>query len=63
MKTEIRKKRNELRKQSIKLRELTWTEDLDDDSINRLRKDQDKQYKKFMFYDNLIKAADNINKN
>lgn len=60
MKKEIRIKRNELKSNSIRLRELSWEQDLSSDANFKLRKKQDDEYKKFIFYDNFIKANDKV---
>lgn len=60
MKREIRDKRDKLRKSSMRLRELTLDCDLEMEETLQLRKKQDEQYKKYEFYDNLIKANDKI---
>lgn len=53
MKKEIREKRNELLKESIKLRGVAL--DFDGEKSNGLRKKQDEIYKKWKFYTNMIK--------
>ncbi len=63
MKKEIRDKRNKLKRNSIRLRALTWEENLPDETIKKIRKKQDDEYKKYKFYDNLIKANERIKKN
>ena len=63
MKREIRDERNKLKRNSIRLRTLTWEEDLPDETIKKIRKKQDVEYKKIVFYDNLIKANERIKKN
>ena len=60
MKTEIRKKRNELRNNSITLRRLAWEKNLSIDASKKIRQKQDDEYKKYQFYDNLIKAVDKL---
>ena len=60
MKTEIRKKRNKLRNNALVLRRLAWEDNLSIDASNKLRQKQDDEYKKYQFYDNLIKAADKL---
>ena len=60
MKREVRDKRNKLRKSSMKLRELTLDCGFGIEKTLQLRKKQDEQYKKYEFYDNLIKANDKI---
>ena len=60
MKKEIRIKRNELKSNSIRLRELSWEQDLPNDASFKLRKKQDDEYKRYIFYDNFIKANDKV---
>ena len=60
MKKEIRIKRNELRKSSMRLRELTLDCDFRTEKTLQLRKKQDEQYKRYEFYDNFIKANERI---
>ncbi len=60
MKKEIREKRNELRETSKKLRELTWEKNLTWEESHKLREKQEEQYKRFRFYDNIIKANEKV---
>lgn len=62
MKKEIREKRNELRSNSIRLKELTWEKKLTWEDNHKLREKQEEQYKKFRFYDNMIKASEKVNR-
>lgn len=60
MKREIREKRNELRKSSMKLRELAWSCDFGKEKNFQFRKNQDDQYKRYEFYDNFLKASEKV---
>jgi hypothetical protein len=59
MKREIRDKRHKLQHQWGELRGLA----LDSDKCNgmKLRKEEDKVYKKWQFYDGIIKAMEVVN--
>ena len=58
MKKEIRIKRNNLRDGSIRLKELAFYENAGNDTNFKIREKQEKQYKKYLFYDGFIKAMD-----
>ena len=60
MKREIRDKRNDLREGSKRLQELAWNEELRSKKGFELREKQEEQFKKFKFYDGMIKAADKV---
>ncbi|MBO5843455.1 MAG: hypothetical protein J6Q96_01145 [Bacteroidales bacterium] len=60
MKRELRDKRNNLRESSIRLKKLAWNEELRSKKGFELREEQAEQYKKFKFYDGMIKAADKV---
>lgn len=60
MKREIRDKRNELREKSIRLRELAWECDYKEEKNFQIREKQDDQYKRFIFYDEMIKASEKV---
>lgn len=63
MKREIREKRNELRETSKRLKELAWNCDFAQEKNFQLREKQDILYKKFVFYNQMIKAEERISKN
>lgn len=56
MKKEIRQKRNELLKESVKLRGVAL--DFEGQKSIELRKKQDATYNKWKFYDNIIKQIE-----
>lgn len=60
MDKEIRIKRNNLKENSLRLKELSWKEDWGSKKTFELREEQTAQYKKFKFYDGMIKAADKV---
>lgn len=60
MKREIRDKRNELREMSKRLRELAWECDYEEEKNFKLREKQNEEYKRFVFYDNIIKANEKV---
>lgn len=60
MKREIRDKRNRLREGSVRTRELAW---INDEANFKIRKKQEALFKKFKFYDGMIKAADKVKEN
>ena len=62
MKREIRDRRNALRETSKRLRELAWNCDFSEEKNFRLRERQDEEYKRFKFYDSMIKANEKVNR-
>ena len=60
MKKEIREKRHDLYRKSLKLRDLSNS--FDGEKSYEIRKKQDEIYNKWKFYNNIIKADDKINK-
>lgn len=58
MDKEIRIKRNKLRDGSIRLKELAFYDNLGSDTNFKIREKQEKQYRKYKFYDGFIKAMD-----
>ena len=63
MKIEIRDKRDELRQTSKQLKELAWKQDFQSIENFKLREKQDDCYKRFKFYDYMIKANDKVRSN
>ena len=63
MKREIRDKRNEYRDYSVRLKELSWKQELSSRENFILRERQDECYKRFKFYDSMIKANDKVRSN
>ena len=61
MKREIRDKRNELLNRSSGLRTAPFDKKCKD--TDRVREEQRKIYKKWNFYDKLIKASERVEKN
>lgn len=62
MKNEIRKERNKLLKNSKRLRTLSKCVDNYSKS-KQIEKEQEETYKKWLFYDEFIKANDKIKNN
>jgi Na+-transporting NADH:ubiquinone oxidoreductase subunit NqrF len=60
MKREIRDRRNELRETSVRLRKLAWECDYTEERNFKIREKQHEQYKRFNFYDGIIKANEKI---
>ena len=60
MKRSARDKRKELYNGTIRLKELSFSNDLDYDSSMKVREEQDKLYKRWEFYNNLIKIEDKL---
>lgn len=60
MKRSARDKRKELYNGTIRLKELSFSKDLDYDSSMKVREEQDKLYKRWEFYNNLIKTEDKL---
>lgn len=60
MNNNIRKKRNELLKKSIGLRNLTMEEK--NQNVDKTRKDQNRIHSKWEFYDKFIKAIEGVKK-
>lgn len=60
MKREIRDRRNELRETSVRLRKLAWDCDYEEEKNFKIREKQHEQYKRFNFYDGMIKANEKI---
>jgi hypothetical protein len=61
MKQEIRIKRNKLLYASLRMRELpSFAIKQDYEQNKKIRVEQDKVYKKFNFYEGLLKASDKI---
>lgn len=60
MKRSARDKRKELYNGTIRLKELSFSNDLDYDSSMKVREEQDKLYKRWEFYNNLIKTEDKL---
>ena len=56
----IRHKRKELREKSLSLQGL-YLESDNSSKFKELRKNQDETYKKWQFYDNLIKCMEKLN--
>lgn len=52
-------KRNELRRNSINLRTIKFDESVNEKDIENLIKEQDKVYKKYKFYDRMVKMLNN----
>lgn len=59
MKREIRNKRDELRQTSKKLRELAWECGYEEKNL-AIREQQDDSYKRFKFFDGMIKANEKV---
>lgn len=51
-------KRNKLKEDAMKLREVKFDEKISKSHGMELNKEQDKLWNKFIFYDNFIKAKD-----
>lgn len=60
MKREIRDKRNELREESKRLKELAWNCDFKEVKNFKIREKQDDRFKRFKFYDGMIKANEKV---
>lgn len=60
MKRSARDKRKELYNGTIRLKELSFSNDLDYDSSMKVREEQDKLYRRWEFYNNLIKTEDKL---
>lgn len=60
MKREIRDRRNELRETSVRLRKLAWDCDYEEGKNFKIRENQTDQYKRFNFFDGMIKATEKI---
>ena len=60
MKREIRDRRNELRETSVRLRELAWDCEYAEGKNFTIREKQEDQYKRFNFFDGMIKATEKI---
>lgn len=60
MKRSVRDKRKELYDGTVRLKELSFSKDLDYDFTSKLRQEQDKLYKKWEFYNKLIQTEDKI---
>lgn len=63
MNREIRDKRNELRKTSKRLREIAWNCDFEEEKNLKIRERQEKEYKRYKFFDSFIKANDKVRSN
>lgn len=60
MKREIRDRRNELREASKRLRELAWDCEYKEVKKLEIREKQEDHYKRFNFYDGMIKASEKV---
>lgn len=60
MKRSARDERKKLYDSTIRLKDLSFSKDLDYESSMKIRKEQDKLYKKWEFYNKLIKTEDKI---
>ena len=60
MKREIREKRSNLLKKARGLRDLQFAEE--NERGDKITKEQDAMYKKYKFYDNLIKIEEKMRK-
>ena len=58
MKNDIRKKRNELRIKGVNWSKLAF--DVHKDKAIMIRKEQNETYKRWQFYDKLIKAVEKV---
>ena len=58
MNVSIRKRYYELRDESMKLKNALFDENIDFDTHVKLTKEQDKIYKKYLFYKNFLKASE-----
>ena len=62
VKKEIRLKREDLKRGSIKLKELAFDSVLNYDGAKKIRDEQQKTEEKFQFYDKFIKASEKVKK-
>lgn len=62
MKREIRDKRNEYREKSVGLRSAahSWASYIKFDRSKKIQEEQNDCFKKYKFYDGIIKAADKV---
>lgn len=60
MKRSIRDKRKELYNSTVRLKELSFSNDLDYDSSIKIKQEENKLYKRWEFYNKVIKAGDKI---
>ena len=58
MKNDIRKRRNELRIKGVNLSKLAF--DVHKDKAISIRKEQNETYKRWQFYDKLIKTVEKV---
>lgn len=63
MKREIRDKRNELREESKRLKELAWSSEFGEgQNTFEIRERQNDRFNRFKFFDGMIKASDKVRK-
>ena len=60
MKREVRDKKEELYFKASRLRGLQFTEGMKYDNNKKIRDDQDKCYKKYVFFKNMLKADEKV---
>lgn len=60
MKRSARDERKKLYESTIRLKELSFSKNLDYDSPMKIRQEQEELYKKWEFYNKLIKTEDKI---
>lgn len=60
---ELREKRNKYKFESMRLQESYMSEKIPFEKCRELKEQQDKIYKKFKFYDNMIKELEKHSKN
>ena len=60
MKRSARDERKKLYESTIRLKELSFSKNLDYDSSMKIRQEQEELYRKWEFYNKLIKTEDKI---